>query len=96
MIPAIQRWENEFQFPTSKVWHDMILYLNDSILLNELKEKLYKIYTRALPVGRKMHNDDSTTLCCFCNDLEDELHCFVFCARLRSLWDWVIMSGFPN
>jgi hypothetical protein len=95
MIPAIQGWENDLQLPISKVWPDMIRYLNDSILLNKTKEKLYKIYTRALPVGRKIHNDDSTTLCCFCNNLEDELHCFVYCIGLQSLWEWVLTCMAP-
>lgn len=91
-IPAIQRWENDLRLPISHFWPGMIRYIHDPILQNRTKEKIYKIYTRALPVGRKMHGNDSVDTCCFCLDLEDELHCFVQCTRLQPLWDWLIGS----
>jgi hypothetical protein len=28
-------------------------------------------------------------------NLENELHCFVYCARLQSLWDWVLTCMAP-
>jgi hypothetical protein len=68
----------------------MLQYLHDSIFVNKIKEKLYKIYTRALPVGKKLQGPNVSQACCFCGLLEDELHCFVHCIRLRPLWLWLI------
>jgi hypothetical protein len=84
-IPSIQRWETILSYPISTRWEAFLRYLHDPIFLNKTKEKLYKIYTRALPVSKKLHGPNVSQLCCFCGILDDELHCFVYCIRLRPL-----------
>jgi hypothetical protein len=90
VIPAIQRWEAILSYPISTRWESMLRYLHDPIFVNKTKEKLYKIYTRALPAGKKLQGPNVSQGCCFCGILEDELHCFVHCIRLRPLWSWLI------
>jgi hypothetical protein len=85
---AIEKWSTHFNEPI--YWHDMIKYINRGRLLeNKTKEKLYKIYTRALPVGRKMSGPNGSTSCPFCSIYEDEMHSFIICKRLESLWKYV-------
>lgn len=90
-ITAIDRWEKALpNFPIRNSWSNMISYLNDPLLENKTREKLYKIYTRSMPVGRKFTQSSTiSSKCAICNELEDELHCFVMCGRVKSLWDWL-------
>jgi hypothetical protein len=91
-IAAIDRWEKALNHSIEHKWMSMIHYVNDPILNNKSKEKLYKILTRAMPVGRKFDRPGSSisSKCAFCNEYEDEMHCFVRCDRLRALWNWTI------
>jgi hypothetical protein len=86
-IAAIDRWEKALNHSIEHKWIPMIHYVNDPILNNKTKEKLYKILTRAMPVGRKFDRPGSSisSKCAFCNEYEDEMHCFVRCDRLRAL-----------
>jgi hypothetical protein len=82
---AIVKWDTHFNEPIH--WHEMIKYINHGYLLeNKTKEKLYKIYTRAIPVGRKMKGPNASTSCPFCLMFEDEMHCFVQCRRVVLIW----------
>lgn len=54
VIPSIQRWEAILSYPVSTRWAATLRYLHDPIFVNKAKEKLYKIYTRTLPVGKKL------------------------------------------
>jgi hypothetical protein len=67
----------------------MIAYCNDQILINKIKEKLYKIYTRALPLFYRLKVSGTVSGCHFCGTYEDEMHCFVQCSRLTLLWRWI-------
>jgi hypothetical protein len=53
-IPAIQKWESKLGLSMSRLWKHMVAYLDDPILNNKTKQKLYKIYTRALPLDCRM------------------------------------------
>jgi hypothetical protein len=92
---AIEKWSTHFNEPI--YWHDMIKNINRGRLLeNKTKEKLYKIHTRALPVGRKMSGPNAATSCPFCSIYEDEMHCFIICKRLESLWKYVKTMLIPT
>jgi hypothetical protein len=88
-IAAIDRWEKALNHSIEHKWMHMMHYVNDPILNNKRKEKLYKILTRAMPVGQKFDRPGSSisSTCAFCNDYKDEMHCFVKCGRLRALWN---------
>jgi hypothetical protein len=62
----------------------MIHYQHDIILNNKTREKLYKVYTRALPLGRKFGSN-----CCLCDAYEDEMHCMVTCKHANDIWKWL-------
>jgi hypothetical protein len=85
-VSAIQNWESKFRLLVSHIWNHMVAYFNDPMLNNKTKEKIYKIYTRAFPLGCRM----GTSSCAFCGTFEDEMHCFnVKCQRLGPLWAWI-------
>lgn len=88
---AIARWDKALNIRIAPFWKPMIAYVNDPILNNKTKEKVYKIVTRAIPVGRKFDNPKSNVSpnCAFCNEYEDELHCFIGCSHAQRLWSWV-------
>lgn len=88
---AIGRWEKTLNISLVSSWKSMIAYVNDPILNNKTKEKLFKIVTRAITVGRKFDNPKSgiSPNCTICDEYEDELHCFVNCSHVKSLWIWV-------
>lgn len=88
-ISAIAKWETKLNFPISLHWKSIIKYLHDPCLSNKSREKLYKIYTRALPVARKFASSSSNPMCCFCNIDEDEMHCIVSCNHASNLWTWI-------
>jgi hypothetical protein len=90
-MTAIDRWEKALPaFPIRNYRLKMISHLNDRLLENKIREKLYKIYTRAMPVGRKFTQSSTiSSKCAFYNEMEDELHCFVMCGRVKPLWDWL-------
>lgn len=70
---AIDRWEQAAGFTLASSWHAHIAYINDKILNDRTKEKLFKVITRAIPVGRKFANSATiSSACIFCNALEDE------------------------
>jgi hypothetical protein len=53
-VSAIEKWESK-RYPIGHMWTQMIAYLHDKILNNKTKEKVYKIYTGAFPLGYTMN-----------------------------------------
>jgi hypothetical protein len=89
-ITAIDKWQKALNLPFAASWPIRVAYINDPVLSDRTKEKLYKIITRASLVGRKFANSSSiSSACAFCNIMKDELHCFILCARLAPLWRWL-------
>jgi hypothetical protein len=74
-------------------WPYVQTMINDCVLNNRTKEKLYKIITRAIPVVRKFSGSSTiSSACAFCCLVEDEMHCFVRCHRLTPLWRWLFRT----
>jgi hypothetical protein len=88
-ISAILKWETVLNMPLAHMWVKMIAYLHDFMLNNRTKEKLYKIYTRSLPAGSRMKGANAITNCPHCGNYENEMHCFVQCAKVQPLWQYV-------
>jgi hypothetical protein len=78
-ISAIERWDEVIGYSVFARWTELIKYMHDGVLNNKTKEKLYKIYMRALPVSGKFTSSESSKDCSLCGFIEDEMHCIVAC-----------------